>query len=92
MRLCERSVKIGKNLHPLNLKLAKKYEQWNSMKYESSHFKIAWQRGGGGGSEHFRIILFVPSYNGYGNLFSIEDIYFYLYLNQRFFQTFRHSL
>ena len=48
--------------------------------------------GGGGWSEHFRIILFVPSYNGYGNLFSIEDIYFYLYLNQRFFQTFRHSL
>ena len=90
MRLCEGSVKIGKNLHPLNLKLAKKYEQWNSMKYESSHFKITWQREGW--SEHFRIILFVPSYNGYGNLFSIEDIYFYLYPNQRFFQTFRHSL
>ena len=84
MRLCERSVKIGKNLHPLNLKLAKKYEQWNSMKYGGG--------GGGGGSEHFRIILFVPSYSGYGNLFSIEDIYFYLYPNQRFFQTFRHSL
>ena len=90
MRLCERSVKIGKNLHPLNLKLAKKYEQWNSMKYESSHFKITWQREWW--SEHFRIILFVPNYNGYGNLFSIEDIYFYLYPNQRFFQTFRHSL
>ena len=33
MRLCERSVKTGKNVHPLNLKLAKKYEQWNSMKH-----------------------------------------------------------
>ena len=41
MRLCERSVKIGKNLHPLNLKLAKKYEQWNSMKYGGGGLNIS---------------------------------------------------